>query len=162
MGVVTTPAATLNYGYFYPNVGTMILSAAHLSASIPGIHVASSSIGNGFTSNLATDGTADNAYKMVDAIIKSSNTIRSEEDQAVTSYFCRAKAGDFNFSNAPTFTSGSDSEFLQRTFESNPQTFITTVGLYNNNKELVAVGRLSTPIQKNHKTEAIFKLNLTY
>ena len=60
-------------------------------------------------------------------------SFRSEEDQDSIMYFCRAKAGNFNYTNNPTFTSGSDNGFRQRTMEGNPQTFITTVGLYDVN-----------------------------
>ena len=75
---------------------------------------------------------------------------------------CGGKAGDFNFSANPTFVTGSDGELFQATFEGNPQTYITTVGLYDNSQNLVAVGRLSKPVEKNYSTEATFKVNLDY
>ena len=77
-------------------------------------------------------------------------------------FFCRAKAAHFNYTNNPTFTSGSDNGFRQRTMEGNPQTFITTVGLYDAQDTLVAVGKLSTPVQKNYSSEAVIKAKLTY
>jgi hypothetical protein len=47
-----------------------------------------------------------------------------------------------------------------------PHTFITTVGLYQTSlggsQELVAVGKLSSPVQKNYGTEATIKVKLTY
>ena len=46
--------------------------------------------------------------------------------------------------------------------EGDPQTFITTVGLYDAQDTLVAVGKLSTPVQKNHSSEAVIKAKLTY
>ena len=55
-----------------------------------------------------------------------------------------------------------DFGFKQKTMEGNPQTFISTVGLYNASDELVAIGRLSTPVQKNHSTEAVIKVKLVY
>ena len=57
---------------------------------------------------------------------------------------------------------GSDYELAQSSFKGNPQTFLTTVGLYNSNQELVAVGKLSSPVKKNNSTEATIKVNLTY
>jgi hypothetical protein len=87
---------------------------------------------------------------------------RSEEDQTTVTYFCRALSRDFNHSSNPTFTSGSEGRYRQSSFEGNPQTFITTVGLYNNQGECVAVGRLSKAILKNYSTEAIIKTKLTY
>ena len=50
----------------------------------------------------------------------------------------------------------------QRSFEGNPQTFITTVGLYDSEEALVAVGKLSTPVQKNYSSETVIKAKLTY
>ena len=46
--------------------------------------------------------------------------------------------------------------------EGDPTTFITTVGLYNSRDELVAVGKLSSPIVKNYQTEATIKVKLSY
>ena len=43
-----------------------------------------------------------------------------------------------------------------------PQTFITEVGLYNDASELLAVGKLSAPVNKNYGTEATIKVKLTY
>ena len=181
-GSVGAVVGNTEYGFFYPNVGILALSVTQLSASIPGapgyvesgspyIHGINQSpgilpgTGIGLAPDLSTnlDSAADNAGKLVNTILAGGNqTFRSEEDQVTTSYFCRAKAGHFNFSNNPTFTSGSDNQFLQRSFESNPQTFITTVGLYTTNDELVAVGRLSSAVQKNYSSEAVIKVNLTY
>ena len=93
-------------------------------------------------------------------------TFRSEEDQTSKAYFCRALANDFNFSNNPTFASGSNKALRNQDMVGYPHTFITTVGLYQTSAggsmELVAVGRLSSPVQKNYGTEATVKVKLTY
>ena len=156
------------FGHFYPNMGTIVLSTQQLSASIPGLPstIISTSLAglvkdNGFAQD--DNATADNALKMVRAIQLGTDTsFRSEEDQTSIMYFCRAKAANFNYTNNPTFTSGSDNGFRQRTMEGNPQTFITTVGLYDAQDTLVAVGKLSTPVQKNYSSEAVIKAKLTY
>jgi len=176
-GTLGTRADTRPYGWFYPDVGIMVLNAKtsgsgilDLSASLGGStgFVTSGSgdpnatWGNGLAPDLDNDGTPDNAWKLAIAMIKGDQTFRSEEDQTTKSYFCRAKAPNFNFSNNPTFTSGSDNEYQNPTFEGNPQSFITTVGLYDSSQTLVAVGRLSKPIKKNFSSEAVIKVNLTY
>ena len=174
-GTLGTPSSAgyVHFGYFYPNVGVMVLSQQQLSASIPGTNDCINS-GSPHTDATAgkvgfardTDVGPDNsnmAGKLVNSILLGGDlSFRSEEDQTSVAYFCRAKARDFNFSNNPTFVSGSDYGFSNPSFEGNPQTFISTVGLYNTNDELVAVGRLSTPIQKNYQTEATIKVKLTY
>jgi len=167
---VQSSAGYKHYGYIWPDMGIIALSQTQLSSSIPGAsaYVDSGSpythfLGVGAAPDTTTDGGANNAGKLVNMILKGGNiTMRSEEDQTKTSYFCRAMARDFNFSNQPSYTTGSDNEFVNSTFEGNPQTFITTVGLYNGNQELVATGRLSTPVLKNFQTEATIKVDLTY
>ena len=167
-GSAGTKVGSTIYGHFYPNMGTIVLSTTQLSASIPGTigsrdssSLGGLAIGNGFAQDDTSD--ADNALKMFVAIQKGSSTaFRSEEDQTSVMYFCRAKAASFNYTNNPTFTSGSDNGFRQRTMEGNPQTFITTIGLYDAQDTLVAVGKLSTPVQKNYSSEAVIKAKLTY
>jgi hypothetical protein len=87
---------------------------------------------------------------------------RDEEDQVSSQYFCRAKAGQFNFSNNPTFVSGSQNELRHSTMKGNPTTFITSVQLYNSAGDMVAIGNLSTPLKKNFSSEATIKVKLTY
>jgi len=81
-----------------------------------------------------------------------------------TIYFCRATNTEFNYSSNPTYidpvtqrirvTSGSN--VLQS------RTYITTVGLYDANDNLLAVGKLNKPITKTPDTEAIFRIRLDY
>ena len=168
------------YGHLYADMGIMVLSAKQLSSSIPGggggietgssFPVSASTKGSsggaltGLAPDLRTNSAADNAGKFAKAVqLGETFTMRSEEEQITNSYFCRALAGDFNHSNNPTFLSGSQGWYAVPEFESDPNTFITTIGLYSNaDGELLAVGRLSTPIQKNFETEATIKVNLTY
>ena len=87
---------------------------------------------------------------------------RDEEDQVSAQYFCRVRSGQMNFSNNPTFVSGSLNELRQTTMKGNPNTFITSVQLYNQAGEMVAVGNLSTPLKNNFSSEATIKVKLTY
>ena len=88
---------------------------------------------------------------------------RSEEMQKSKSYFIRAFANDMNFSNNPTFTSGSENIIANSDMIGYPTSFITTVGLYQGSPpKLVAVGKLSGPVEKNYGTEATIKVKLTY
>ena len=84
------------------------------------------------------------------------------EDQTSTSYFCRVRAGESNFSNNATFVSGSLNEIRQTTMKGNPTVYITGVELYDNTGNIVAIGKLSTPIKKNFSTEATIKVKLDY
>ena len=78
-------------------------------------------------------------------------------------YFCRALNNEFNYSANPTFTD--DQGLIRVTSGSNiltTQTYITTVGLYDENDNLLAVGKTNKPILKSPQTEAILRLRLDY
>ena len=87
---------------------------------------------------------------------------RDEEDQTSVSYFCRVRSGESNFSNNPTFVSGSHNEIRQTTMKGNPTVYITGIGLQDSSGNIVAVGKLSTPLKKNFSSEATLKVKLTY
>jgi len=169
-GTVTTAYDTRTYGFFYPDAGLMVLSANALSASLPG-HPGMITSGSGtlfstrtgLTQDLTVADATDNASKLSLAIRKGTGvTLRSEEQQYVYDYFCRAKASEFNLSQNPTFWSGSTYEIRHSDMVTNPQTFVSEVGLMDVNGDVLAVGRLSSPINKNFSSEAIVKVRLTY
>ena len=68
----------------------------------------------------------------------------------------------YNFSANPTYFTGSDGSFVQSTFFKDPKVYITTVGLYNDDNELLAVAKLSKPILKSYSREAIIKVKLDF
>ena len=160
-------------------MGIIALRGGVLSASLPGKELyttasvqwtAAPIVGTGLGLDLDNDGTPDNAAKLAQSIVLCEQKLRSEEDQTSKSYFCRVFANDMNFSNNPTFTSGSDARLRHTSMIGYPHVFITTVGLYqgaigpqgSGNPELVAVGKLSGPVQKNYGTETTIKVKLTY
>jgi len=76
-------------------------------------------------------------------------------------YFCRARNNEFNYSANPTYTSGS--QIVVKSKESDlPVSYITTVGLYSPDNELMAVAKTSEPIQKNPSNEVNLKVRLDY
>jgi len=106
-----------------------------------------------------------NALKLYNAMGGQSGAsfkARSAERVKSTHFFVRAKNADYNFSNNPTFVTGSEGELLHPEMYNDPKTYITTVGLYNPSKELVAVAKLSQPIQKSFKEEALIKIKLDF
>jgi hypothetical protein len=169
-GSVTTAYTSKTYGFFYPDAGLMVLSANALSSSIPGdpSYKTSGSAapltgGTGLAPDLRVTAAADNASKFRVAIQRGSGiTLRSEEQQYVYDYFCRAKSSEFNLSQNLTFWSGSQYEIRHDDMVTNPQVYISEVGLYDNQNSLLAVGKLSSPINKNFSSEAIVKVRLTY
>jgi hypothetical protein len=78
-------------------------------------------------------------------------------------YFCRAFNNEFNYSSNPTFTD--DDGLIRVTSGSNvlsTQTYVTTIGMYDENDNLLAVGKVNKPVLKSPQTEAIFRLRLDY
>jgi hypothetical protein len=158
---------TREYGKFYPDAGLLVLSANELSHSLGGglasIQATDNSGGNtGLAPDLRVNAAADNAHKVARAMMSGSVTMRSEEKQYIYDYFCRAKANSYNYSNNVTFWSGSTWHIRHNDMVTNPQTYISEVGLYDSVGELMAVGRLSSALNKNRSSEAIVKVRLTY
>ena len=164
----TVESTGTQYGKFYPDAGLFVLSANEVSSSLPGTGAWQTSAGGVVTagSGLSPDkrvaDAADNAWKIARAMELGSVTLRSEEQQYIYDYFCRAKASEYNLSENITFWSGSDYTIRHSDMVTNPQTYISEVGLYDTAGDLVAIGRLSSPINKNFSSEAIVKVRLTY
>tara|TARA_Y100000310_G_scaffold343597_1_gene452009 strand:+ start:1027 stop:2124 length:1098 start_codon:yes stop_codon:yes gene_type:complete len=78
-----------------------------------------------------------------------------------TIYFCRAAANKFNYSGNPTYTTGSKL-VVKNVATDTPLSYITTVGLYSANNELLAVAKLSEPLEKNPETELTLRVRLDY
>jgi hypothetical protein len=148
---------TTTYGQVYPEQGVIVLNADTLDSNLLFNSVTSSNL-NG-----------DNAFKLFTAIsgaysISTSDgfAARNEEEVKSTFFFVRAKNGEYNFSNNPSFATGSDGRFTQSTFVNDPKVYITTVGLYNENQELLAVAKLSQPVLKSFSNEILVKVKLDF
>jgi hypothetical protein len=145
------------FGEVYPQFGIIVLSATALDAS--------ASLGTVRTSN--TD--AQNHGKLFTAISgaafeDSANGFqaRSEEEVKSTFFFVRAKNAEYNFSNNPSYVTGSNGKLNQQTFVGDPKSYITTVGLYNNDNELLAIAKLSKPLLKSFSNEILIKVKLDF
>ena len=162
-GTVFFPnAANLqHYGLLYPEAGIAVLDGKALNASASFGTVSGSGV------------QGDNAMKLFAAMSASAVIganpgrnyglqARSSEQVKSTYYFVRVKNGDYNYSNNPSFVSGSNGDLAFTTFINNPQTFITTVGMYNDSSELLAVAKLSKPILKSFTREVLVKVKLDF
>ena len=140
-------------GLFYPDLGIILLDASQMEAS-----------GGLDPANPRSTDTFDNRPRAFYNSIKSGSSFqaRREEEISSTNYFIRANNKDFNFSSNPTFSTGSDGSLTQGTFFKDPKTFITQVGLYNDDNELLAIAKLSKPLLKSYSREAIIKVKLDF
>ena len=167
-----------SYGKFYPDLGVIILNATRLQVSDlgdPTDAIGGAGPGRSALFELgrgATDYTASNTlfspashslHRMYHAISSGSLfQARREELVSSTHYFCRAKNSKFNKSNNPTWSSGSSTEPLEIFRDGKEKTYITTVGLYDDSDDLLAVAKLSQPILKSRSREALIKVKLDF
>tara|TARA_R100000664_G_scaffold28358_1_gene39565 strand:- start:4008 stop:5111 length:1104 start_codon:yes stop_codon:yes gene_type:complete len=79
-----------------------------------------------------------------------------------TIYFCRANTGDYNYSSNPTYLSASKIRVKGDNPFAEPVSYLTTVGLYSPNNELLAVAKLSEPLKKTPSNEVTLRVRLDY
>jgi len=87
---------------------------------------------------------------------------RSAETISSTHFFVRLRNKDFNYSNNPTFYNNSNGQILTEDFVQDPHVYATTIGLYNDNKELLAVAKMSRPLEKTFDKEALVRVRLDF
>ena len=159
---VFNPAAPTYYGLAYPDYGTLILDGKMLDQKLGfATNTGSSSEGNNHFvlyhsisgSALFTDPTTSDPYGFI---------ARNSEKITSTHYFVRIKNAEYNFSNNPSYVTGSVGQVAQSTFIGDPKTYITTVGLYNDSQELLAVAKLSKPLLKSFQREALIRVKLDF
>ena len=82
-----------------------------------------------------------------------------------TLIFCRATADEFNYSTNPTYTDGNGRIVVIDETQQNVQksfSFVSTVGLFDANDELLAVAKLSRPVEKNDEKDLTFRVRLDF
>jgi hypothetical protein len=87
---------------------------------------------------------------------------RSAETISSTHYFVRLRNKEFNYSNNPTFFNPDTGVLVQSDFRNDPRVYITTVGLYNDQNELLAVAKLSKPVRKSFDEELLLRVRLDF
>ncbi len=141
--------ATLgSYGLFLPDIGTILLNGAAI--------VADSDVTVGQSAN-TDDNNAQKLFNEIETI-----TLNSEETLTSDYIFIRARNSQYNYSENPSFITGSTGEVKYSNFINAPQVFITTVGLYNDNNDLLATAKLSKPLKKDFTKEALIRVKLDF
>jgi hypothetical protein len=146
------------YGRFYPFLGVFMLDSGKLD-----LNQAGTQDGISLSTGLSTNADDNNSSKLFNAFNTAGGYFqaRREEDIKSTHYFCRVNNRRYNFSQNPTYYTGSG-ELTNPTYVTDPRTYITTVGLYNANSELLAVAKLSKPFLKTPAREAVIKVRLDF
>jgi hypothetical protein len=78
-----------------------------------------------------------------------------------TIHFCRVNNNDYNYSSNPTYLSSSKMVVKNNTLDA-PVSYMTTVGLYSADNELLAVAKLSEPLKKDPTNEMTLRVRLDY
>lgn len=150
--------ASGSYGLFLPDVGLIVLNPKALACPVGrgGLAITMTATANSAT-NIA------NLQTVYQAISSSANfQLNSQETISSDYVFVRIPNAGYNYSTNPSFISGSSGEMIYTNFINSPQTYITTVGMYNNNNELLAVAKLSKPLVKDFTKEALVRVKLDW
>ena len=159
-----------SYGLFLPDISTVLLNAKALNdASSPNGTGTDDGAGIGLATNDTEGVNGQNPQKLYNHISGSTgdedgNIFKLNSQETITSdyVFVRARNAEFNYSENPSFISGSTGEVIYNYFINNPQTYATTVGMYNDSNELLAVAKLSRPLVKDFTKEALIRVKLDF
>lgn len=147
-----------SYGLFLPDISTIILngSALDISDTPEGINLGTEREINEDKNN------PNKLYLAMSGSGASSFGLACQETITSDYVFVRARSSEFNYSENPSFISGSTGEVIYSYFINNPNVFPTTVGLYNDANDLLAVAKLSKPILKDFTKEALIRVKLDF
>jgi hypothetical protein len=159
-GIAATPlpGVTGSYGLLFPDLGVILLNPKALAGNSAngGINlIRDTSNGTSGNPNLS------HMLRMISGSGASSFTLQSQETVSSRYFFTRVKNNEFNYTTNPSVINDSGS-LLYDTLIDNPQTYVTTVGMYNDNNELLAVAKLSRPLIKDFTKEALIRVKLDY
>ena len=146
-------AAEGSYGKFLPDIGIVLLTGNALTAAV---------VNGGL--NLPIDRSPSIPIDTNLTLLENSFTsIRAQSEETISSnfIFVRARNSEFNYSTNPSNISGSG-ELRYDIMINSPQSYVTAVGLYNNNLDLLAVAKLSRPLLKDFTKEALIRIKLDY
>jgi hypothetical protein len=153
-----------SYGWLLPDIGTIILNPLALSTvkAGGGVGLTYSGSTTGFATSSINELPFITMFKALSGSSAASFKVNSEETISSNYIFVRPRSSEYNYSENPSFISGSTGEVLYSSFINSPQTYITTVGLYNDTNELLAVAKLSRPLPKDFTKEALVRVKLDF
>lgn len=144
-----------SYGKLLPDIGVILLNGKALDAS-------SAAGGLGLSTNRNSNVVGGNIARLYN-VFNYSGSFRLQAEETVSSnfVFVRARNSEFNYSTNPSLITGSG-ELRHNVMINSPQSFITAVGLYNDNNDLLAVAKLSRPLLKDFTKETLVRIKLDY
>lgn len=159
---VFNSTAPVYYGKAYPDYGVIVLDGNVLDQKLAFKTQLSSSVecNNHFSlfrsisgSGLVTNPSTSDKYGFL---------ARNSEKITSSHYFVRVKNNEFNFSNNASYVTGSTGDIKELSFKKDPVAYITTIGLYNDDFQLLAVAKVSKPILKTFSRESLIRVKLDF
>jgi hypothetical protein len=145
-----TPASG-SYGMVFPDLGLIMLNPYALDYAI------------GLTANRTYNSNGLNNQLLFNSIVGGASFQLNSQESITSDYvFVRARNSEFNYSENPSFISGSTGEVIYDNFINNPQVYITTIGMYNDTTDLLAVAKISRPLLKDFTKEALIRVKLDF
>tara|TARA_R110000824_G_scaffold84007_2_gene209819 strand:+ start:863 stop:1963 length:1101 start_codon:yes stop_codon:yes gene_type:complete len=155
-------------GHVYYQTGIAVLSSSFFSGSFddplePGSgdgYARGGGEGPQITASLESQSISElaNAFRETVVNIEFNNTTELNS----TIYFCRANTQNYNYSSNPTYLTASKIRVKNNNPKAEPVSYITTVGLYSADNELLAVAKLSEPLKKSPSNELTLRVRLDY
>lgn len=151
-------ASSGSYGLVLPDIGIVILNGKALDLSSANRGIALASATGSATSTVGSP----NLNKIYDAV-KAGASFQTRSEETVTSnfVFVRARNAEFNYTTNPS-NIDSNGELVHDVMVNTPQSYITTIGLYNDSNDLIAVAKLSRPLLKDFTKEALLRIKLNF
>lgn len=157
------------YGIFYPNLGVCVFNANKLNSELNFNTVSGSNI-NGFNSyklfkSIEGSVVLNNGSSSINSLTSPPNNsfiVRKNKTTNTNYYFVYVRSFEYNYSSNPTYVIGQSGQLRYKSFVLNPVTYITSVGLYNDTNDLLAVAKLSKPLRKEIGKEYLIKIKLEF
>jgi hypothetical protein len=162
-----TPDST-PWGLYYPDHGMIVLNGKALDVSASFVSSASRVPlpNENYTGSLFGDNNAIRLFTSISGAMSRNSASfsfkgRTSEVVASTYYFVRIYSDEYNYTNNPSFFN-QNNILKYESMIMDPKVYITSIGLYDDSNNLVAVAKLSKPIQKSFDREVVIKVKLDY
>jgi hypothetical protein len=152
--IINTTKGT--YGIVLPDLGLILLNADALAQTY-------ANKGIGLIINATPTNVTQRNELNLFTLIQAGTKFELYSEETVTSkyFYCRASNSDFNYTTNPSIIDVNGNIYAQ-TLIDNPTTYVTTIGLYSDKHELVAVSKVSKPIKKSFILESLIRTKLSW